>query len=63
METGWLVEIFGVGQPKWLTVDGSGFSWTIDSIQALRFSRKMDAEMVAGVFHILKPIVTEHQWS
>ena len=66
-ETGWLIE--HEDEPKWLTLDPAeaGFdgSWTKDSLEALRFCRRQDAESYV-TFHFggEGPIrITEHKWS
>src|SRR5208282_6245233 len=40
-EVAWLIERDG---PQWLFVAGNMLEWSSDSLRALRFSRKQDAE-------------------
>lgn len=58
-ETGWLIELPGTqGMPVWWTAAG----WTKDSLQAVRFCRREDAERTArGLSHPCIAI-TEHVW-
>ena len=71
MEIAWLIEIpmttFG-GPPVWWTGDYSTMTslWSEDSLKAVRFARKQDAEaVIAGaVPSIFKKdsMATEHVW-
>jgi hypothetical protein len=62
-ETGWLIERRMQLPPEYLYVpDWSGFQWTQDSLKALRFSRREDAEQVAHIFENDDVYITEHQW-
>lgn len=61
VETGWLIErVPSTGVPHWW--DGCG--WTTNSLAAVRFARKCDAQAVIdnvmGAFY--KTTATEHQW-
>lgn len=67
METGWLIEKPGAREtPLWLCgVIRSGPKWTVDSYEAIRFARKLDADRMIAELE-LDPRVhtaTEHQWS
>ena len=70
METAWLIEIpmstFG-GPPVWWAGNyrtGSlNDSWSEDSLKAVRFSRKEDAQAVIdGTLRLKEAVATEHQW-
>jgi hypothetical protein len=73
IEEGWLIELFGRDRPLWWggihpEIDTSLPEWVDDSLSAVRFSRKVDAEMVmAGVLGLKIPSpnvqATEHSWS
>jgi hypothetical protein len=56
---GWLIEIAG---PQWLCGFGFSASWTKDSLEAIRFSRRVDAEKIAEVLENCDISITEHQW-
>ena len=66
-ESGWLIERTST-PPKWWTGCDSGFgeAWTTDSLSAVRFARKEDAEMVIVATLLLKPkgnvLAIEHEW-
>lgn len=65
-ETGWLIE--HADQPKWLTLRtveaAMGVDWTSNSLEAVRFCRRSDAEdYVWAHFGGDGPIrITEHRW-
>lgn len=64
-ETGWLIE--HEDEPKWLTLKPAesmwGVCWTKDSIEALRFARRSDAEDYISAFMDDGPVrITEHRW-
>lgn len=71
-EYGWLIEYTGIhGAPLWWTGDhiehGANKEWSGDSLQAVRFARKVDAEMVmVGVLGLKLPSpnvkAIEHNW-
>jgi len=69
METAWLIEMplksVG-GPPVWWTGRYTGHMtdpWTLDSLQAVRFCRKQDAEAVmAGTIRLKEAVATEHIW-
>jgi hypothetical protein len=67
-ETGWLLEqpaAHGHG-PLWFYLgkdDGEdGTGWTSDSIAALRFARKQDAESYIADIGWTEIVATEHEW-
>jgi hypothetical protein len=62
-ETGWLIERRDYGI-EYLTGEASGYfpRWTEDSLEAIRFCRRVDAERIAGIFDDLDIHVCEHQW-
>jgi len=73
IETAWLIEMpmttFG-GPPCWWTgnykTGALTDQWSNDSLMAVRFSRKEDAEaVIRGTLRLegKGPIATEHQWS
>lgn len=47
------------GTPAWLCACGGCFSWTTDSLKAIRFSRREDAEQIATIVEGVDSI-TEH---
>lgn len=61
METGWLIE----GRtnmnnvPIWFAGESC---WTTDSLRAIRFARKVDAEKMMSFFRDSTSVATEHQW-
>lgn len=70
-ESGWLIEYHFDNEPRWWTGDYLAHKgqeqWSKDSLQAVRFSRKVDAEMVmVGVLGLKLPclnvVATEHGW-
>lgn len=66
VETGWLIE--HADEPKWLILSTAealcGVDWTKDSIAAVRFARREDAEAYVWThFGGEGPIrITEHRW-
>jgi hypothetical protein len=70
METAWLIEmpLISLGGPTcwWTGKHDTGFltdPWTQDTLDAVRFSRKVDAEKVIKFTLRSKlAIATEHQW-
>lgn len=76
IETGWLIEFNDAGRPKWFCPNGT---FSDDSLKALRFARKEDAEafLIAGFCQMDDDFttaslfyperdsycVTEHEWS
>jgi len=63
VETGWLIEKKAVdGSPEWCCCWSGGFEWTKDSLKAIRFCRKGDANQVAELFEFEDVRITEHQW-
>ncbi len=63
-ETGWLVENDNGGPCWWgRTPDGeAAFGWTKNSLMALRFARKEDAEAYIEEIGWTDVVATEHQW-
>jgi len=62
IERGWLIERRQASCPQWATANDTGFSWTADSLQAIRFSRRSDAEQIAAILGDDADAVTSHQW-
>lgn len=64
LESGWLVENDNGGPCWWgRTPDGEdAFGWTKDSLMALRFARKEDAEAYIEEIGWNDVVATEHQW-
>lgn len=66
-ETGWLVER-DMGGPHWwgrhtpTLEDDDAFGWTNDSLRAIRFARKEDAEMYIEEVGWNDVVATEHMW-
>lgn len=61
-EFAWLIEREAINGPVYLTVHKDLFDWTRDSTEAIRFSRRQDAEMVARVIGDEVSRVAEHGW-
>lgn len=60
IERGWLIERKKGGY-FYQTPRMNG--WTNDSVKALRFARKCDAEAIAGKYNMrFEAIITEHEW-
>jgi hypothetical protein len=55
----WLIERPG---PEWATCWSGGFEWTKDSLKAIRFCRREDANQVAELFEFEDVRITEHTW-
>ncbi len=67
LETGWLIEInhHSVG-PTWFSLtetERDGGHFTKDSIKALRFGRKEDAQAYIDDIGWTEAVPTEHEWS
>lgn len=69
-EKAWLIEMpmatFN-GPPCWWTgnykTGALTDQWSTDSLDAVRFSRKGDAErVIAGTLKLKEAVATEHQW-
>jgi hypothetical protein len=64
-EAAWLIELPTTPSPRWLTAKGT-INWTFDSNEALRFSRKQDAEdLIAShdiLIHTNGVFASEHIW-
>ena len=62
VERGWLIERSTEHGPAYIFVDSNEMlGWTHDSLQAIRFARKEDAEQVARMIDDAEKI-TEHEW-
>ena len=61
-EAGWLIEKIVDGIPHWLTASWS-FGWTDDSENAIRFSRRIDAEQIATMLENEPISIMEHEWN
>lgn len=62
IEIAWLVEKKFYDGYRYLMVDEAGvFDWTIDHMQALRFSRNKDANAICYIVEDADR-VSEHQW-
>ena len=63
-EKAWLIERRQHGPVEYLTGETSGYfpSWDADSILAIRFCRRKDAERIAGIFDDLDIHICEHAW-
>lgn len=61
-EYGWLVEREINGIPHWRTIDRGFITWTTDSVKAIRFCRREDAEMFAFEDEDAERI-TDHIWT
>lgn len=60
--TGWLIERRGLdGRPQWRRMAHGNPVWTTDSLLAIRFARREDAEMFAAEDEDAW-MVTEHSW-
>lgn len=62
-ETGWLLERLVGNSPVWF--DGTSQNhWTCDSIKAVRFARKQDAETIRDMLGMNTGlwVATEHEW-
>lgn len=55
VEVGWLIEAPNL---MWWTGDG----WTFDSLQAVRFARRQDAEKMIKVQGLDGRFAVEHEW-
>ena len=63
-EIGWLVERSSNGTAVWLkNTNQNTLTWTIESADALRFVRKVDAEVFISMLNIGNSVATEHIWS
>lgn len=58
-ETGWLIETNG---PEWLCGFGFSANWTKNSLEAIRFARRCDAEKIAECLENCDISITEHIW-
>ncbi len=64
-ETGWLIELVSrLGlPPTWFAFDDDSGYFTADSLKALRFARKQDAQAYIDDVGWTECIATEHEWS
>lgn len=67
-QTGWLIEEEHDGRVEWLYVSGRDtLDWTTNSVEALRFARKEDAEAfilyLNPYTYTISAKATEHMWS
>ncbi len=61
VESGWLLEQRKDGKILWLMLELGMWDWTEDSLKALRFARKQDADAMSDIISDAE-YVTEHQW-
>lgn len=64
-ESGWLIEASELASdgPRYLFVeDWAGFAWTADSLKAIHFARRADAEQIIVMLESVDCKATEHQW-
>jgi len=63
VETAWLIERQMEEGAAWLyVIDWFAFGWTADSLQAIRFARREDAEQMLKMLENYECKATEHQW-
>jgi hypothetical protein len=62
-QTAWLIERQGKDGPEWAIAWGGGFDWTKDSLKAIRFCRREDANQVAEIFKFEDVHILEHIWA
>ena len=60
-ERGWLIERRDP-VTRYLTVVDEIFGWTEDSLDAIRFARRSDANKMAEIFETDDVYITEHEW-
>lgn len=63
-ELAWLIERRDYGGGEYLSGEASGYfpTWTKNFMEAIHFSRRIDAERIAGIFDDLDIHVCEHGW-
>jgi hypothetical protein len=66
MERAWLIEK-NEGVPKWWNgkpMRNGHDAWSIDSLDGIRFARRIDSEIcaIAQGYRLSKVMATEHQW-
>lgn len=64
-ELGWLIEFKPEHQPRptYYGENGEGvLGWTSDSLSAIRFARKQDAELVIECEGFTEAFACEHRW-
>lgn len=57
-EVAWLIERVSAGIHEWWCGDG----WSRDSLDAVRFARKLDALRVVVRLHLAPADAVEHMW-
>jgi len=62
IESGWLIERRKGPVTTWAAATESGFHWTAEAHEAIRFSRRSDAEQVASILGDDVDAICEHQW-
>jgi hypothetical protein len=62
-EVAWLIERRATDGPEYCYCWSGGFDWTKDSLKAIRFCRREDANQVAEIFEFEDVHITEHIWS
>lgn len=61
--TGWLLELQVCGRAVWWrATERCGRAWTTDAGEAVRFSRRRDAEAVGLALGMRGWSATEHEW-
>jgi hypothetical protein len=60
-ESAWLVER-RASAIEWLCAWSGGFEWTTDSLKAIRFCRREDANQIGEIFDDEDIHITEHTW-
>ena len=62
-KSGWLIESIHIdGTAHWWTGDYFDDDWTKDSLKAVAFASKEDAEKIVRIIGWNDLTVTEHQW-
>lgn len=61
-EVGWLIER-RTPETEYLVAWSGGFEWTKESLKAIRFCRREDANQVAEIFEGEDVHICEHMWS
>jgi hypothetical protein len=66
IEVAWLIEEWdsksSAFKARWWTLNGENGEWTKDSLRALRFARKIDAQAYIDDLGWTEAIPTEHRW-
>ena len=58
-EKGWVIEKRGVFPVEYLCASSAGFEFTTDSLEAIRFCRREDANQIARGMDV---VIVEHMW-